>query len=135
MATLTTPRLAIPYPDGNERVMDGDNAMGAIATTLDDLQKAGIPYRISAGSATIAAPGGTANPTVPVSFPAGRFTRSPLVIVTVYGTATYIANITGLTLSGFSAGVFHNTAGTAVPAGSYTVYWIAIQMSLNASDG
>jgi hypothetical protein len=37
MATLTTPRYGFPYPDGTERVMDGDNAIGALAQAIEDL--------------------------------------------------------------------------------------------------
>jgi len=37
MATLTTPIYTLPYPDGAERVMDGDNAIGALATKLDGI--------------------------------------------------------------------------------------------------
>lgn len=33
--TGTTARLKIPYPQGTDRVMDGDNAMQTIAETLD----------------------------------------------------------------------------------------------------
>lgn len=56
MATLTTPKYAIPYPDGNERVMDGDNAMGAIATRLDNLlpvTKTGSVTTDASGFATV----------------------------------------------------------------------------------
>lgn len=35
MATLTTPGMNLPYPDGAERVMDGDNAIGALALAID----------------------------------------------------------------------------------------------------
>jgi hypothetical protein len=35
MATLTTPRMGLPYPDGSERVMDGDNAIAALAQAID----------------------------------------------------------------------------------------------------
>ena len=35
MATLTTPHYAFPYPDGAERVMDGDNAIAALAQSVD----------------------------------------------------------------------------------------------------
>jgi len=35
MATLTTPHYALPYPDGAERVMDGDNAIAALAKSVD----------------------------------------------------------------------------------------------------
>jgi hypothetical protein len=37
MSTLTTPRYGFPYPDGTERVMDGDNAIGALATAVESL--------------------------------------------------------------------------------------------------
>jgi hypothetical protein len=36
MATLTTPRYGFPYPDGAERVMDGDNAIGALALAIEN---------------------------------------------------------------------------------------------------
>lgn len=35
MATLTTPVFGFPYPDGAERVMDGDNAIGALAGAIE----------------------------------------------------------------------------------------------------
>jgi hypothetical protein len=37
MATLQTPRYGFPYPDGAERVMDGDNAIGALATAIENV--------------------------------------------------------------------------------------------------
>lgn len=36
MATLTTPVFALPYPDGTERVADGDNAIGALALAVEN---------------------------------------------------------------------------------------------------
>ena len=39
MATLTTPTYGIPYPDGTERVADGDNAMGALGLAVENLLK------------------------------------------------------------------------------------------------
>lgn len=43
MATLTTPLYGLPYPDGAERVMDGDNAIGALASAVEAvLQSHGI---------------------------------------------------------------------------------------------
>lgn len=35
MTTLTTPIYKLPWPDGAERVMDGDNAIGALATAVE----------------------------------------------------------------------------------------------------
>lgn len=40
MATLSTPTYGFPYPDGSERVMDGDNAIGALATAIENRLKA-----------------------------------------------------------------------------------------------
>jgi hypothetical protein len=37
VATLTTPKYGFPYPDGAERVMDGDNAIGALAQAVENL--------------------------------------------------------------------------------------------------
>jgi hypothetical protein len=36
MATLATPVYGFPYPDGAERVMDGDNAIGALALAVEN---------------------------------------------------------------------------------------------------
>lgn len=37
MTTLQTPRYQFPYPAGDERVMDGDNAMGALALAVESV--------------------------------------------------------------------------------------------------
>lgn len=42
MATLTTPTYGFPYPDGTERVADGDNAMGALGLAIENLLKNSI---------------------------------------------------------------------------------------------
>lgn len=133
MATLTTPRLAIPYPDGTERVMDGDNAMGAIATKVDGL---GLAYAMAVGSSNIVAPGGAASAAVSVTFPVGRFTQPPIVIANVaLGTINYVTNVGTPTTSGFTATIFHNTAGTNVGANTYPIHWHAVQMLPGAAPG
>lgn len=48
MATLTTPKYGFPYPDGAERVMDGDNAMGALATSVENILSGILGSLISA---------------------------------------------------------------------------------------
>jgi hypothetical protein len=61
MATLTTPKMALPYPNGAERVMDGDNAIGALANAIDaPLYRAEFPIgavAYSAASSAVAANG------------------------------------------------------------------------------
>lgn len=39
---LTTPIYGFPYPSGTDRVMDGDNAMGALALAIETLLKNSI---------------------------------------------------------------------------------------------
>ena len=35
----TTPKYAFPYPEGTDRVTDGDNAMGTLAQAVEDTMK------------------------------------------------------------------------------------------------
>ena len=54
MATLTTPIYGFPYPDGAERVMDGDNAIGALAAAVENALAAlgaSVPLRFKCSAA------------------------------------------------------------------------------------
>ena len=63
MATLTTPLLGLPYPDGAERVMDGDNAIGALALAIDAIlgRQENPPAAIASGVSTATAAGARVN--------------------------------------------------------------------------
>jgi hypothetical protein len=126
MATLTTPRLAIPYPDGNERVRDGDNAIGALGAYLEDLTKAGIPARIAAGSVGVTTASG-ASATAVVTFPVGRFTVAPIVSANQASLSTaYFAFTNAATTASVTVAVAHRDGTSA--AINVAVQWIAIQM-------
>lgn len=107
-----------PYPEGTDRVMDGDDAIHALADAVD--VKLGVA---AAGSVTVAI-NAAASGTAAVTFPAGRFTAPPAVTATVNaGSVSYIAGIGSLTASGFTMLAFQRdgTAGTV----SLTVCWNA----------
>lgn len=136
MGTVTTPRLGLIAPDGNDPVRNGDDLMRAAYAQLDDLTKVGIPFRMSAGSALVVASGSVPSPSVAVTFPAGRFSQIPIVVGNLaIATASLVTNVGSVTPSGFTATVFHNTSGTNVPAASYGFHWIAVQMLTGASPG
>ena len=50
----STPKYSWPYPSGTDRVMDGDNAMGALGTAIEDTLTA-ILGRLAPVSAQLAA--------------------------------------------------------------------------------
>lgn len=130
----TTARLAIPYPAGTDRVMDGDNAMQTIAETLDDLSKTGVPYRMATGIATVAISSATQGQQA-VTFPVGRFTVTPIIIAWTWSwpSATLASARTSGSASANGFTVVVNTS-TAV-TGSYTVHWLAIQMTSSSGAG
>jgi hypothetical protein len=126
MATLTTPRLAIPYPDGNERVRDGDNAIGALGAYLEDLTKAGIPARIATGSGTLPS-SGTASSNVTVTFPAGRFSVAPQFVGVTMGASSAAYTMFGI--GALSAASFNAIGGTNTGTGTCPAlgfYWFAV---------
>lgn len=138
MAVLTTSRLGLPYPDGNDRLRDGDNRIGDLATKLDNLDAVGIPFAMAAGMATVAVGGAVEFASVAVTFPATRFSQAPIVVAHVGGSARYIkAVIGGLSTAGMTVvGVEKSDLqGSNMPADTYFVYWHAIQMLPGAGPG
>lgn len=133
MATLTTTRLGLPYPDGNERVMDGDNAMGAIVSKLDDLQATGVPYRIQSGSTTFgSAPTADTGVLMTVTLTASRFTQPPIVVAVASSTGYGAATVATITTASF-VGRYYNPT-TTTPS-TPVLYWVALQMSPGSAPG
>lgn len=71
MSTLHTPLYNLPYPDGAERVMDGDNAMGALALAIENLIAA---QRVAAPSSSAQTGGSLAATTSAVVVPGTAIT-------------------------------------------------------------
>lgn len=133
MATLTTTRLGLPYPDGNERVTDGDNAMGAIVAKLDDLQATGVPYRVQAGlTAFASAPTTDTGVLVTVTLAASRFTQPPIVVAVGTSTGYGAATVASVTTASF-VGRYYNP--TTVTPSTPSLYWLALQMSPASAPG
>lgn len=61
-----------PYPVGTDRVMDGDDAIKALAEALDPR----TVKAIATGSITVATTGTPATGSVTVTFPVGRFSAA-----------------------------------------------------------
>lgn len=110
-----------PYPVGTDRVMDGDDAIKALAETVDT--------RLGVAATGIAATPATSSlnqaVSVLVTFPVGRFTAAPAVFVTAVGGGAALGpaqqanpSTTGVTLycSRVSGGM-----------GPITLGWLAIQ--------
>ena len=94
MATLTSPH-GRPYPDGNERVRDGDNAMGALATAGDGHDvKMGSAASTAKVNVTATAPVDITGATVAVT------TTRPNALVFVTAVFDMSTDVTGNTFLG-----------------------------------
>lgn len=113
-----TTTLGYPYPEDSDPVADLALAVRNLAQKVDD--NIGV---VATGTATVAM-GGTANATVAVVFPVGRFTSAPAV-ATGSNHGNYDAYVESVTASGFTMRCKHRTdANTSV---NVPVYWIAVQ--------
>lgn len=70
-----------PYPLGTDRLMDGDDSIHNLAEAVDS--KLGVA---AAGYASVPIASGSAQGTVTVTFPAGRFTAAPIMVGMYNGT-------------------------------------------------
>lgn len=109
-----------PYPLGTDRVMDGDDAIRAIAEKLDAV----LGYGLCGGTVVLPITAANTPASVTVTFPVGRFATSPFVLVTSYvgGNASAITSYAN-TLS--ATGV--NIVGVRDSgAAGWTVHWAAL---------
>jgi L-aminopeptidase/D-esterase-like protein len=108
-----------PYPIGTDRVMDGDNAIQALAEAIDT--KAGVA---AAGVGTVTVGGSGGSGTAAITFPAGLFSAVPTVVANsqVGDPSKYPGSCLNVTATGCLLAAVRPNAGT-VP-----VAWIAIQI-------
>jgi hypothetical protein len=125
MATTTG---GLPYPVGTDKIVDGDDAIKALAEAVD----ARVPWRMTANLSTWGVPGANAGVSAALTFPVGRFTQTPIVVVTADSTGYLAGSSGGVTSAGFTGRVFNLTAG--VPGG-VNLKWIAVQFLPGASPG
>lgn len=109
-----------PYPEPTEPVAQGADAIKALATAVDTT---GL-VRIAAGTVSLNITSLDTNFTVPVTFPAGRFTAAPMVVTNgasfspITATSATAINANGFTMNG------SKEAGT----GTLVCQWIAVQV-------
>jgi hypothetical protein len=108
-----------PYPVGTDRVMDGDDAIRNLATAVDT--KAGL---VASGTGVVVITAGNTPATAVITFPAGLFTQSPMVSLTLSGAnAVTTQAMTLVTRDAASMTV----SGVRGSAGNMSFYWIAVQ--------
>lgn len=107
-----------PYPLGTDRVMDGDNAIQALAQKIDTV------LGLMASGTTTVTLSNAAQAFATVTFPAGRFQSAPAVVAST-ASGTYLANTVGATATSVQIYAAHRD-GTA-QSGSVSVAWIARQ--------
>jgi hypothetical protein len=108
-----------PFPTGSDRVMDGDNAIQALAEKVDSefVKRPHVEY----GSVSIPAlSSGQSTAATPVVFPI-PFTSAPSIVMTTGNGRVVLAVVTP-TLTGFS---FVATNLGSGGSGVHTSWWIA----------
>lgn len=118
---MGTTSKGYPYPEGTDLVVDGDDAIEALAEAID----AKLPAAMTAGNASIPNAGGDATKSVTVTFPSGLFTVTPYVTIaarTAYPEARSFWGTTGANTSSFQAVNYY--AGASATLGAS---WVAVQ--------
>ena len=116
----STTAKGYPYPVGTDRVMDGDNAIQALAEAVDTHLG-----RVASGfvNVNITTAGGSAS--VAVTMPVGRFTATPIAVAN----ATAVGNPGGFQAAALGASASSITVGAArnTSTGNVGVNWLAVQ--------
>jgi hypothetical protein len=116
--TMAATTRGYPYPVGTDRVMDGDNAIQALAQAVND--KAGGPTVTGEVTMTTLANGASGN--VAVTFPAGRFSGTPHVFCQT-GNGRVNVSPANTTAAGFTYSMANFSGGAT--SGTQTGYWLA----------
>jgi hypothetical protein len=120
MSTGTTPR-GFPFPNGDDRVSNGDNMIRALAEKIDAILPAS-----AAGVASMPAAAAGALSTLVIAFPVGRFSAAPSVVMTPinnYGASPVSWHVSAITAANFTANLLRN--GAALGAGP-ALNWVAV---------
>lgn len=116
-----------PFPVGTDRVMDGDDAIEALAVTIDGK----LPYAVWVGSVTVPVNNTQAASAI-VTIPAGRFPVAPRLTSTVRNTSVWFSYTQSISATSVTVGV--RTTGAAATA-NIPVDFYAVCMMHDGSDG
>lgn len=122
---MGTTAKGYPYPEGTDLVVDGDDAIEALATAIDTK----LPVAITSGLADLGTVTGQATGSKVVTFPVGLFTAAPTASTTgntSFPSSRGKANSYGsATTSSMTVYAFYDGGTTATAP--IVVSWIAIQ--------
>lgn len=140
MAT-TTPVFGWPVPTSTDLVTNGATAIESLGDSIDaDFGSASypnqivnnttgtarpLPFSIRTGAATVAA-----NSSVSITFPSGRFTQTPEMLVSFDSTSTTLSGPCSGTTSSVTAGNLYNSSNS-----SRRLVYMAFQTTSAASLG
>jgi len=130
--SYTETDLASPFSDLlNLLAGSTSDQVGALQSDVEGLlaQLLGrvLPYRVAAGKVTMGSAAWT-----PVTFPAGRFTQPPVVLVSPGSQGAYAAVKYAVTTTGFNGGVIVTNTGVLIAS---VFDWVAIQMTSTTAPG
>jgi hypothetical protein len=112
---MATTASGYPYPVGTDRVMDGDDAIHALADAIEAKLRTSAAGQATSGAAVVG-----------VTLPVGRFLTAPAVVGTA-NTSTMtglLVNITSITTTSFDLAIRSRIDGT-FQAGIVTS-WVAM---------
>lgn len=113
----TTP-AGLPYPEGTDFVMDGDDAIKALATAI----------RIKQGAVFVPKGTATGGVSVAVTYPAGIFSSTPLVVGCA-NSSSITVGVSTLSPTGFVlTALQRGAAGDLNVFPGANCYWIATQI-------
>lgn len=120
-----------PYPEGTDLVMEGDDAIKALAETIDTK----LPFAATSGRRDMGetAPGNTNSRTI--TFPVGMFTDYPIVVTT--GNTSYpqtrgkASSVTAASTTSATLWAFYDSTGSATA--TLALYWVAMQATATGS--
>lgn len=115
MGSTTT--LGYPYPVGTDRLMDGDDAIKALAEKVDS------SLGVTAAGTTNVSTTNSATGTTVVTLPAGRFATGPRIACNIRDSTTFIIGTGPVSASSFTVTIRHYQ-GTLTTA-TVAVEWIA----------
>ena len=115
----STTKKGLPYPIGTDRVMDGDNAIQALAEAVD------VGKGIVFGTVNCVATNSASGQGV-ITFPVGAFTAPPVVVAMPNGIVSgsqsvWYANATAVTATGCNINILHRD-GTSATATLVVAY-------------
>lgn len=124
-----SPRTIVPVGPGDRVTVAHQKRT---VTVLGVVGAVGRPWRTATGVATVTGDGNPAT-SVAVDFPAGRFTRPPVVVVAAE-VNTHFPYVGATSTTGTRVGLRHRL-DNAWQGDSYPVHWHAIQMTPTSAGG